>query len=72
MGSPYIKIFINNWEYQMLVDSRAEICALSEEYCDKIIQDDPKILAIPLTGSIIYDAMCNKPTKVTKQILLPM
>jgi len=70
LGCPYIKTFINNKEYEMLLDSGAEICALSEEYYDQIIQDDSKIPVIPLTGLSIHNAIGNKPTKVTKQRLL--
>lgn len=72
LGCPYIKTSINNREYDMLIDSGAEICAISEEYYNNIIQDDSKIPVIPLTGLSIHNAMGNKPTKVTKQILLPI
>jgi len=50
MGCLYTKIFINNNEYEMLVDSGAEICTISEEYYNKIVKDNPKIPIIPLTG----------------------
>jgi len=56
----------------MLIDSGAEICAISEEYYNDINQSDPRIPVIPLTGFSIHNAMGNKPTKVTKQILLPI
>lgn len=72
MGCPYTKMLINNKEYEMLVDSGAEICAISEEYYNKIVKDNPKIPIIPLTGLSIHNATGNKPTKVTKQILLPI
>jgi len=55
----------------MLLDLGADIlCALSEEYYDQIIQDDSKIPV--LTGLSIHNMIGNKPTKVTKQILLPI
>lgn len=56
----------------MLVDSGAEICAISEEYYKDINQNDKNIPVIPLTGLSIHNATGNKPTKVNKQILLPI
>lgn len=49
-GCPYVSTFKNNEEYSMLIDSRADICAISEKYRKKISAKDEKTPTSPLTG----------------------
>lgn len=44
----------------MLVDSGVDICAISEEYYNRIIKYYTKIPIIPLTGLSIHNAMGKK------------
>lgn len=56
----------------MLVDSGAEISAISSNYEDKIIRTTNTIPTLPLTGISVYNAIGNKAIKVKSQILLPI
>lgn len=63
---------INGNNYEMLIDSGAEISAISEAYFEQIIKNDPKTPMIPLTGLCVHNAVGDKATKVTTQILVPI
>lgn len=56
----------------MLIDSGAEICAIYEKYQAQLMEDDPKTPTVPLTGLYIYNAIGDKTTKATTQMLLPI
>lgn len=56
----------------MLIDSGAEISAISEKYQKKFLQDDPKMPTIPLSGLVIHNAVGNKSVKIKTQMLLPI
>ncbi|KAF0721413.1 Retrotransposable element Tf2 protein type 2 [Aphis craccivora] len=56
----------------MLIDSGAEISAISEHYQQVITNEDPKTPTIPVNGLHIYNAIGDKMTKITTQILLPI
>jgi len=71
-GCTYVNIVINNKKYEMLKDSGAEISAISESYYEQIIKDDPMAPTIPLTGLCIHNAIGDKATKVSIQILVPI
>jgi len=71
-GCPYIKVHINDKEYNMLIDSGAEISVISTEY-EKIIRErDDNLPTLPLTGLNIFNAFGNKTTKAIRQVLLPL
>lgn len=71
-GCPYINISINDIEYEMLIDSGAEVSVISNKYEDRILNRNSQTPTLPLVGMSIHLAVGEKPTKVTKQILLPI
>lgn len=56
----------------MLVDSGAEISAISTDYEAAILKTDRSIPTLPLTGMIIHNATGDKAIKVNRQLLIPM
>jgi len=56
----------------MLVDSGAEISAISTEYETAILKTDRSTPTLPLTGMIIHNATGDKAIKVNRQLLFPM
>lgn len=72
-GCPYINMEINGKKMEMLIDSGAEISAISTEYENKLmIENEPQIPSLPLVGLNIYNAIGNTVTKASKQMLLPL
>jgi len=71
-GCPYVKIKVNDTTYEMLLDSGAEISAISEHYQQLIMNENPKTPTIPVNGLHIYNAIGDKMTKISTQILLPI
>lgn len=55
----------------MLIDSSAEISAISTEYRDNITDDNKDIPQLPLWGLRIHNAIGNKPAKVSRRIPVP-
>uniref|UniRef100_A0A2S2NBD6 RNA-directed DNA polymerase n=1 Tax=Schizaphis graminum TaxID=13262 RepID=A0A2S2NBD6_SCHGA len=56
----------------MLIDSGAEISAISEECKERLLKDDPELPTIPLKGLAVHNAVGDKSTKVDTQVLLPI
>jgi len=56
----------------MLIDSRAKICAISEQYQEQILKYNQRTPKIPVTELCLYNAVGDKPTKVSTQMLLPI
>jgi len=56
----------------MLVDSGAEISAISTDYEAAILKTDSSIPTLPLTGMIIHNGTGDKAIKVNRQLLIPM
>lgn len=56
----------------MLVDSGAEISAISTDFEKTITEHGPLIPTLPLTGLNIYNAIGNTTTKASKQMFLPL
>lgn len=56
----------------MLVDSGAEISAISTDYEAAILKTDGSIPTLPLTGMVIHNATGDKAIKVNRQLLIPM
>ncbi|CAH1723231.1 unnamed protein product [Aphis gossypii] len=71
-GCPYISIRIHDTQYEMLVDSGAEISAISTEYENTILESDKSIPTLPLTGMVIHSATGDKSTRVNRQLLIPL
>lgn len=71
-GCPYISVLIYGREYELLVDSGAEISAISTKYEDKITSNNQVIPTLPLSGMVIHNATGDKATRVNSQLLIPM
>lgn len=56
----------------MLIDSGADISAISTDYEEEITIQNKNIPSLPLSGLSIHNAVGNKPTKVSRQILVPI
>lgn len=56
----------------MLLDSDAEISVISTDYENQILNKNAKTPVFPLVGLSIHLAVGENPTKVMKQILLPI
>lgn len=69
---PYIHVNIQGKKFEMLVDSGAEISAISTEYENAILISDNSTPILPLTGMIIHNATGNKSIKVNRQLLIPL
>lgn len=65
-GCPYIQVQINEKNYKMLIDSGAEISAISEKYLNLILLDDKRTPVLPVNGMNVQNAVGEKPTKVSK------
>lgn len=71
-GCPYISVNIHNQWYEMLLDSGAEISAISVEYENRITEEIGQLPTLPLTGLSIHNAIGNKPVRVERQVLIPI
>lgn len=71
-GCPFIMVKIDNHEYEMLIDSGADVSVVSIPYEETIRKINKTIPMLPITGVSIYNAMGTKPVKINKQILLPI
>jgi len=56
----------------MLIDSGAEISAISTEYEEAILKSDKSTPTLPLTGMTIHNATGDKSVKVNRQLLIPL
>ena len=56
----------------MLIDSGAEVSAISDKCKDLLLKDDPKLPTIPLKGLAIHNAVGDRSIKVDTQMLLPI
>lgn len=65
-GCPYVNRNIQDDLYEMLVDSGAEISAISVRYEEEIIKKTGQLPTLSLTGLSIHNAIGNKPTKVER------
>jgi len=71
-GCPYIYVNIQEQKYEMLIDSGAEISAISTEYEESILKSDKSTPTLPLTGMTIHNATGDKSIKVNRQLLIPL
>lgn len=71
-GCPYITTQIEDHYLEMLLDSRAEVSAITETLEVKLILEGGPLPTLPLSGLSIYNAIGQKPTKVSKQVLIPI
>jgi predicted methyltransferase len=69
---PYIKIKIDDTMYEILIDSGVEISAISEHYQQLITNENPKTPTIRVNGLHVHNAIGDKMTKISTQILLPI
>lgn len=67
---PYIYVNIYDELYIMLVDSGAEVSAISVLYEEEIIKKTGQLPTLPLTGLSIQNAFGNKPMKVERKVLI--
>jgi len=56
----------------MLIDSGAEVSAISTRYEEDIINKGGILPTLPLSGLSIHNAVGNKATKVSKQVWIPV
>ena len=65
-------VSINGTNYEMLIDSGAEVSAISEECKKRLLNDDLKLPTKPLKLLAVHNAVGDKSKKVDTQMLLPI
>lgn len=63
-GCLYITTTVYDKEYVMLIDSGAEISAISSQLEDQIIKNHGAITTLPLSGLSVHNAIGEKNMKV--------
>lgn len=67
-----LRVRINEIDYEMLIDSGAEINAISEKYKNLIISNNERIPVLPINGMNIYNTVGKKSTKVSTLMIVPI
>lgn len=71
LGCPYIKPKIQDKDYVMLIDSGAEVSAISTQLETQLIKNHGAIPTFLLSGLQVHNSIGGKSIKVSRQVLVP-